>query len=126
MDNLWIIYGIGANSDPAGFVHSFKCITTRNSAFSLVFFCFHLSCSTLHVSFCSTLPNEIWALHLVSTAFYIYTTSSSHPLLFRPSFFVLLHPLSSVLVLFCCQLCQLLFHLTFVIVSPSVTPHITL
>ena len=35
----WLVkqQGIGANSGPAGFVHSFKCIRTRNTAFPRLF-----------------------------------------------------------------------------------------
>ena len=118
--------GIGANSGPAGFVHSFKCIRTRNTALPRFFadFICHVQHCVSHFVPLSPMKYGLCILFLLRST----STQRLRPTrcFFGHLFFCLLHPLSSVLVLFCCQLCQFLFHLTFVIVSPSVTPHITL
>ena len=118
--------GIGANSGPAGFVHSFKCIRTRNTAFPRFFadFICHVQHYVFHFASLSPMKYGLCILFLLRST----STQRLRPTrcFFGHLFFCLLHPLSSVLVLFCCQLCQFLFHLAFVIVSPSVTPHITL
>ena len=115
---------IGANSGPAVFADSFLSVFMGMVVFARFFvfsFCmlnfacvrsFHSPQHKMGIGscfYCGKHAQNVFVQHAA----------------FCRSFFFLSYPLSSVFVLFFCQLCQLFFHLSLLIIPPSVTPHVS-
>ena len=114
---------IGANSGPAVFADSFLSVFMGMVVFAMLF-CFFI----LHVELCmrqvvpfSPAQNGHWILFLLRKT----CTECLRPTRSFLRFFFLSYPLSSVFVLFFCQLCQLFFHLSLIVIPRSVTPHVS-